>query len=195
MRLKPNAVRNLLLLLALVLLAHCGGGPGLASSRFDNTDEGWTLGGDVGPLPQLKAEGGNPTGHICGKDSVEGAVWTFVAPPKFLGDKSRAYGQRLTFDLKLVTRGDVVQGRDVNLQGAGLSLVTDLRTPPGLDWQPFSLQLDETQPWKRDAPGFPTASAEELQSVLRNLNAIRIRGEYLDGPDEACLDNVVFGQP
>lgn len=183
--------------LAVVLLCgcDCGGPAALAKSTFSRDDEGWTLTGDVDQRPELRATGGNPGGTICGTDQVGGNIWYFVAPGYYLGDVSRAWGQRLTFDLKQDSIFNQIRGRDVVLNGGGLSVVFNLRQTPGVDWTPYSLTLDETGGWLRDEPGFPPAAEADLRMVFRNLTSLRIRGEYVDGSDTACLDNVYFGTP
>lgn len=187
----PLPVR-LLALTGLVLAGACGRDE-VARSDFEASDEGWLLAGDADPRPELRAVGGNPGGHICGSDLNLGDVWYFVAPAPFLGNASRALHRRLTFDLKQSSIYNQVKGRDVVLQGSGYSLVYNLRATPGLDWTPYSVTLTASAGWKRDEPGFPDASDDELATVLGALSALRLRGEYVDGPDSACLDNVVLG--
>jgi hypothetical protein len=183
--------------LALLALMFCDcGPPSFASSTFESGDEGWRLAGDADTQPELSSADGNPGGHICGTDQVGGNIWYFVAPQKFLGDVSQIYGKRLTFDLKQSTIFNQIRGRDVVLNGGGLSIVYNMRTPPGIDWTPYSITISESgSAWDSDAPGFPPASEADIRTVLRNLNALRIRGEYVDGSDSACLDNVYLGTP
>ncbi len=190
-------MRRALLLLTISLFAGCGPANGAVSfSTFDADDEGWTLTGDAERLPDLRGEGGNPTGTICGSDKMESDVWYFVAPPKFLGDVARAYGSRLTFDLKTSSTNAPVQGRDVVLQGPGESLVFTLPRTPSLDWTPFSVVLTPSGGWRADGAGTgPLATEAQLKGVLKNLSSLRIRGEYVDGPDTACIDNIALGLP
>lgn len=183
----------------LVLLASgcdCGGPASFAHSTFESGDEGWQLAGDADTQPELASSGGNPNGHICGTDQVGGNIWYFVAPQKYLGDVAQVYGARLTFDLKQSSIFNQIRGRDVVLNGGGLSVVYNMKSAPGTDWTPYSIQLSEGgNAWSRDEAGFPPATESDLKTVLRNLNALRIRGEYVDGSDSACLDNVYFGTP
>ena len=64
----------------------------------------------------MKAAGGNPGGFIRGVDSVVGGVWFFSAPSKFLGDDSAAYGQHLSFDLRMRGSGPLFDDSDVILR-------------------------------------------------------------------------------
>lgn len=177
----------------------CGGPP---SSNFEGDDEYWTLSanGDV-TRPELMSRGGNGgPGHICGHDSFEGDAWYFVAPQDYLGDRSAMYGKLITFDLKQGLIYNQISGRDIVLNGSGLALAYNYRdnnkSTPGRDWTPYRARLDDKSGWIVDDGNGngPPATEDDLRSVLRNLNAFRIRGEFYDGPnDTACLDNVVFG--
>jgi hypothetical protein len=184
------------LVLVLACGCDCGGPAAYAHSIFETGDEAWQLAGDTDTQPVRESSGGNPGGHICGTDEVGGDIWYFVAPQKFLGDVSEVYGARLTFDLKQSSIFNQIRGRDVVLNGGGLSIVHNMRAPPGTDWTPYSVTLVESgSGWARDEAGFPAAVEADIRTVLRNLNALRIRGEYVDGSDSACLDNVYFGTP
>ena len=192
--------RPILLALGLTALSSsCGGIPAYASSVFEADDEGWLLGNNGDDtVPILHPEGGNPGGNICGIDHSLGNLWYFVAPPKFQGNASGAWGKRLTFDLKQYSIYNQIRGRDVILNGGGLSVVNNMRFAPGLDWTPYSFTLDDTSGWTIDdqAGGHgPAATEAELRQVLKSLTSLRIRGEFVDGDlDQACLDNVYFGR-
>lgn len=169
-----------------------------ASSTFEGNAESWRLSNN-GALeaPTLMSQGGNPGGHVCGRDEGDGDIWYFVAPPKFLGNASGSYGKRLTFDLKQGNIFNQLRGRDVVLNGGGLAVTWNLRFAPGLDWTPFSVTLDTTSPWYIDEPTGepPLATEDQLRTVLSDLRSLRIRGEFYDGLDDtACLDNVYFGR-
>lgn len=177
-------------------MVGCGGIPSIASSTFSSYNEDWTLIGDVDERPELRGTGGNPGGHICGTDLNTGDIWYFVAPGKYLGDVSRAYGKRLTFDMKQSIQHSQLHGRDVILRGGGFLLTYNTRGTPGLDWTPYSVTLDAeaSSGWVRDDTQEPVTEAE-LRATLSDLNSLRLRGEFADGPDTECLDNVYFGRP
>lgn len=182
----------------IALFSSACGPAALAGSTFEGDAEGWTLSNN-GPLtaPTLGREGGNPAGHLCGKDEGDGDIWYFVAPQKFLGNMSGAMGKRLTFDLR---QGDIfnqVRGRDVVLNGGGLAVTWFIRFAPGLDWTPYSVRFDDTSGWRIDEPSGPGADAtsDDLRTVLSDLRSVRIRGEFFDGlNDTACVDNVYLGR-
>lgn len=80
-----------------------GGMPASMSSTFDSGTEGWTLAGDSQHgtghgsgaywlQPEHTAAGGNPGGAVYAVDAGQGKAWFFQAPPKFLGNRSGAYG-------------------------------------------------------------------------------------------------------
>ena len=166
----------------------------LEASTFDADDEQWALTGNgVSTQVELRSAGGNPGGHICGTDMSSGDLWYFVAPPKYLGDACQAFGRRLTWDLKQDTIYQQIKGRDVVLQGNGISLVINIAATPAEAWTPYQVRLDASGGWKVDHPGFPAATEDQLKTLLRNVDSLSIRGEFADGPDSACLDNVFFG--
>ncbi len=175
--------------------------PSYASSLFEGDDETWTVAGngDGAARPSFQATGGNGgNGNVCATDALAGDIFYFVAPPKFLGNTSSVYGTRLTFDLKTSSQFMLLKGRDVVLNGGGLALIQNFKDVPGRDWSPRSFTLDDKSGWLVDSStstGEP-ATEEQVRTVLRNLTAIRLRGEFVDGPgDTTCLDNVYFGTP
>ncbi len=183
------------LLLSTLPLSACHPVDAVAWSTFDVDDEGWTIVGDAQPTPELRGQGGNPTGHICATDAETGDFWYFVAPQRYLGNASAAYGKRLVWELKQSSLYNQVKGRDVVLTGGGLSLVFNIRSTPGMDWTPYAAALTPEGGWKRDELGNPAATEEDLRTILKTLTSLRLRGEFVDGPDTACLDNVYFGLP
>jgi hypothetical protein len=177
-----------------VALLSCGGSPATA---FEGDDEGWRVSGNgEQTVPQLNRAGGNPGGHICVSGEFPLDTWYFVAPQKFLGEQTRRYGGRLTFDLKQGSTFNQIRGRDVVLNGGGLAVIYNMRSPPRLDWTPYSIDLSVGD-WLLDTDtgqGMP-ASEEQLRTVLSRLNSLRIRGEFVAvEQNSACLDNVVLGQ-
>ena len=184
-------------------LASCSVWAG-TTSDFSVDDEGWSVVSlmDFGPydsvvqgplVPTYHSSGGNPGGYISSTDP-DGLTWWFQAPAKFLGDKSSHYGSTLSFDLIQTPGGggDWVDA-DVALVGAGKVLVFDAgANPPADDWTSFSVELNSGSGWKLDSLSGPSATAADLQDVLANLGALRIRGEFSFGSDVAGLDNVVL---
>jgi|CXWL01.1.fsa_nt_gi hypothetical protein len=178
-------------LVSAACLASCGGLPSIASSTFNRFNEDWTIVGDAAPKPELR---GDPNGHICGTDLNTGDIWYFEAPDKFQHDVSRAYGKRLIFDLKQSRENEQLRGQDVMLFGGGYQLIYNLRGTPGTKWTSYSVFLDATSGWLHKDTKVP-ATETEIRATMSNVTSFRIRGEYADGPDTGCLDNVYFGTP
>ena len=162
------------------------------TSTFTAGTEGWSAMGDVQGSLTWSATGGNPTGYVFIDDLTTGGVTYFVAPSSFLGDVRGAYGTSLTFDLRQVYPGAPNQfnDEDVLLQGAGLTLAYDLTTNPANgSWTSYSVPLLAAG-WRVGSLSGPIATADQLQSVLSNLTALRVRAEYQSGADVGSLDNV-----
>jgi hypothetical protein len=173
----------------------------VASSTFDADDDGWQvreynnntntfLAFDA---PDYFSTGGNPGGHIGYTDTVPGGWW-YYAPAKYLGDKSLSYGQRLSFDLKWVG-GDSVgnNGPDVVLYDGTTHIRTQF-TYPTDQWASYNATLSETGWHKTNAAGTAdngVVTAAEFQTVLGNLQELRIRGDWRNPLGDASrLDNV-----
>jgi hypothetical protein len=165
------------------------------SSSFLTNDEGWSVVGDGNMF--YSPTGGNPgnTGYIFAIDRVEGDNFYFVAPARYHGNMSAAYGRYLTFDLVWVETAPSepkVLGSDIIMTGGGLTVTTNLASPPNNTWTPYAIPLDPSGGWVRQGTQTP-ATAAEIQTVLGSLQQLRIRGEFRGGPEQGGLDNVRFG--
>lgn len=73
------------------------------TSTFDVNNDGWTtINANGDPTPTYSSTGGNPGGNIQAFDLPVGAsvpIPYFVAPAKFLGNRSFSYGKNLRFDI------------------------------------------------------------------------------------------------
>ena len=179
-------------ILAAVGFAITGIASAAITSTFDADSDGWSAIGDFAAPVQWFAAGGNPGGHIEIPDAVLGGVTFFVAPAKFLGDKSVAIGSALTFDLQQLISGGANQfnDSDVVLTGNGITLVYDLPTNPAIgSWTSYSVPLIASG-WTVSSLGGAAASESQFQQVLASLTQLRIRAEYQTGPDTGLLDNV-----
>jgi uncharacterized repeat protein (TIGR01451 family) len=169
--------------------------PSLASSTFDADADGWVTYADADD-PVHAVSGGNPGGHICATDQNIGQTWYFQAPSEFHGDFSDAYGQVLTFDLKQsATTGQFDDPDVVLIGGTGVTLGYDTSYNPGATWTFYRVPLHESG-WVNTGTSQP-ATQGEMRSVLADLIALRIRGEFFaSGVDTGCLDNVkLYGPP
>jgi len=178
--------------LAAVAFAITGIASAAITSTFDADSDGWSAIGDFAAPVQWVPAGGNPAGHIEIPDAVLGGVTFFVAPAKFLGDKSAAIGSALTFDLQQLISGGANQfnDSDVVLTGNGITLVYDLPTNPAIgSWTSYSVPLVASG-WTVSSLGGAAASESQFQQVLASLTQLRIRAEYQTGADTGLLDNV-----
>lgn len=154
-------------------------------SRFDTDDEGWTVeagdGSHSGP-PTYVANAGNPGGCICVDRQS-----SFVAPAKFLGDQSGAFGRLLTFDYS---------GRWALALSAG-------QTGPALllggvaestDWTHYSFRLNARglQDWSfvESTGQYRRPTDADVASILRSLNIVQVTNV---NPATGCLDNFTLG--
>jgi hypothetical protein len=164
-----------------------------ALSTFDANDEDWTVSPTNAGFFQHQEEGGNPGGYIEGEDTAND-VWYYQAPEQFLGDQQCAYGGVLRFDLQHPTTDDPYEDdADVVLESNDITLTYDAATNPAADWTTYGVTLTESVEWLNSETDQP-ATQQELQDVLSNLTALRIRGEYsnLVSGDISGLDNVLL---
>lgn len=188
--------RRAALIASLTLL--CGSGSNataeVVESRFDSSDEGWRLVGDTTTsFPSFVATGGNPGGFLRGFDQAVGGRWYWSAPVSYLGNISGAYGNTLTFDLRMRGSGTLFEDSDIVLIGSSGSLHFDFPNVPSADdWTSYSALIAEGAGWHLDSLSGPLATQSEIQSVLANVTSLRIRGEFITGDDNGDLDNVVL---
>jgi alkaline phosphatase D len=163
----------------------------LASSTFDNDAEGWTTLNDARNFAWT-ASGGNPGGSIGAADMGTGETWYYVAPAKFLGDQSAAFGGTLSYEIRQAVTSSPFDNSDVLLVGGGLTLSYEFDTNPGTAWTPYAVDLVPSAGWRAGSRTGPEAEAADFQTVLADLDALYIRGEYRNGAssDNSRLDNV-----
>jgi len=158
---------------------------------FDSTVEDWTIAGD-GTALEWQRDAGISGGAICSTDLLEGIVWYFQAP--YQGDMSEWYGQVLKFSLKQRSSTlEWIDDYDVLLvnNNTGETLVYDNPVDPPRNGEAiaYSIKFSESDTWLNRHTG-QQATKSELISVLSTLSSLQIRGEYINGSDSACLDNV-----
>jgi hypothetical protein len=179
---------------AALLGSVCASAAGTVRSDFASDTEGWLLFGDATTsVPGFVAAGGNPGGYLHGSDQTVGGVWYWQAPAKFLGNRSLSFGQTLSFDLRMRGSGSLFEDSDVRLEGGGQSLHVDLSpVPQNVPWTSYSVALNESGGWRVGSFNGAAATDAQIQQALTNLAALRIRGEFISGPDNGDLDNVVM---
>ena len=171
-------------------------------STFDKGTDGWTMVGDAlgayegtdGDLnlqPFFASNEGNPGGAISAIDGGRQISFYFQAPPRFLGNQVRHYGDYLEYDVKFSGPGTVGGTPDVVLAGGGLTLVIDLSPNPTTEWMSYRVRLHKSAGWRiSNARTGEKATRTDIQNVLKNLSVLRIRGEYTNQIDVGFLDNV-----
>lgn len=160
-------------------------------STFDTGIDGWSFVADVKEFLWVET-GGNPGGYIEAVDYAYGDVWYFVAPEKFLGDKSAYTGGTLDFDLKQSTTDSQFNDGDVIISGGGKTLVLNTAENPGVDWTHYSVTLDTDSDWRLDTLNGTVATQADIDAVLADISGLQIRGEYVTGSDTGGLDNVLL---
>ncbi len=176
-------------------------------SRFDLDAEGWIM-ADM-PYPNgpfttavtnyptnYSSTNGHPDGHIWLRDPMSSRVFYFQAPTNYLGAHSNFYDGTLSFDIKR-QNGSLLNYPDVAINGGGFTFIIDVGSGPVADvWTNYTLRLNETGGWKKDRLSGDAPTAAEFKTLLNDLTALRIRGEYsTSSTDLGFLDNVIMSTP
>jgi hypothetical protein len=169
--------------------------PASVASPFNANAEGWTTAGTPSPVALVYvATGGNPGGYIRTTDPGDGAYTYFQAPARFVGNRAGFYRGTLAFDFR-TSAADVQSANDVVLVGATETLVYDIPTDITTAWGRFAVPLTEGT-WRVGSLTGAVATAAQLQAVLADLRALRIRAEYHGSAgDIGQLDNVAMTGP
>ena len=161
-----------------------------AAETFTNFDQYYTP-----PFaPPYSATGGNPGGTISVQDIAGEASAEFMAPAKFLGDKSSYYGGTFSWDYKSTGgSGPADPVYDLVLVGAGLVLLLDAGlSPPSDVWVHRSATFTESTGWRVSSLSGRLPTRAEFQAVLANLQGLFIESDLAGGGDTGFLDNVVL---
>ncbi|HEY1683857.1 MAG TPA: laminin B domain-containing protein [Tepidisphaeraceae bacterium] len=181
----------------------------LASSTFDTNVDGWAaldISGTspTGAVPPVDATysvdyhatGGNPGGYISETDQSTGTYY-YNAPSKFLGDQSSAENGTLSFDI-MDTEGSNSLGLNtaespVILVGTTESLyLPDETSMSTTAFETLSFTLAPGNHFTVNSQGGTAATAADFASVLGNLQAVYILGDYYDNTETSSLDNVAL---
>jgi hypothetical protein len=119
----------------------------------------------------------------------------WIAPSKFLGNKSGCYGGYLEYALFQSTTASQYYDGNIILQGAGITLMFNASYNPGIDWTFYRIQLDENAGWRRDSVTGPLATQAVILQALSSLNQLQIRAEFSGSTDTDGLDNVMLFAP
>jgi hypothetical protein len=162
------------------------------------TGDGWTVFGDVQggsskPTWVADTAEGAGHGHVEATDDVQGGVWYWNAPAKYLGNLSNAYGRALTFQLTQSALYSQFDSPDIILESGSTRLVYRFRYHPNVTWTAYNVPLQDGANWYVGDLGGPAPSAAQFRDVLELLTGLYIRGEFISGADTDGLDNVALG--
>ena len=182
----------MMMALAALAISPAAADAATVKSTFDSSLEGWTVEGDPNSgTPKWVATGGNPGGFANVEDRGSGTTMYWRAPSKFVAPKARGlYGGELRFDLRQSSLMSQYDEADVVLVGAGHSLAYNTSKNPAVSWTRYRVPLTENG-WTW-VTGGKRATAKELSDTLTHLDQLKIRAEYVSGPDRDDLDNVVL---
>jgi hypothetical protein len=135
-------------------------------------------------------------------EGAQGQHDFFAAPAKFHGDLSAYYGGTLSYDLRVSSLVTPLSQNDyVHLAGGGLTLVYRNAAPliAGV-WYTFEIDLQAGEGWQvatsiapnNVASGTTPATAAQVEQVIADVTALRIRADYHSGSEQIDLDNVVI---
>jgi len=162
-------------------------------STFDTDREGWWVLADAAPL--YDAAGGNPGGAFRGDDLTTGAGYSFLAPPKFLGDRTSVIGKTLMIDLRVTpAKDDFFPGANFVEFSNGVVNLGYYEGHPiaGNVWRRHAVPLVPSPGWKHVSNG-KVATPQEFAALFGGIVRFIIRGEYRDGPETGRIDNVRLG--
>lgn len=182
--------RHLSLLAGVVSLAlTCVSAKATVTSTFDTDADGWTHapGGDTDSTVTYSHTGGNPGGAVVLSDAAEGNTDYFLAPSKYLGNDSSAYGGTLSFDLK-DTLAYAGGANVIEITGnVGQTLTYDTGAFAANTWDHATAVLTESSGWMLGGTA-PTQS--QFQAILGSVTSLEILGDFTAGNDTTTLDNV-----
>lgn len=162
-------------------------------STFDVDDDGWRVqGGSFNGLavPAHSASDGGDGGHAYA--SSDGS-WYWVAPTKFRGNASGAYGTTLSFSVNQEFQCGGYGSPLVILEGGGLALNYSIPYLARETWTGFSVRFAESAHWTNAETGLQ-ATAIELRAALASVTQIKILGTFstCGGAQTGGLDTVVL---
>ncbi|MFN0134512.1 MAG: laminin B domain-containing protein [Phycisphaerae bacterium] len=156
------------------------------TSKFETSDDGWRL--DGGAFQAPTAPTWNQGMQLVTTSRPNFGYW--VAPAKFRGNFSGAYGRSLQYDAAWENHCCSNEPRVV-LGGGGVTIVHNPQYTPRPQGASFFVRLDETESWY-DTATEQRATGDQIRRVLSNLTTLKIlagTGAY------SWIDNVSLGEP
>jgi len=186
-------------LLAVTAMAFAGV---TIQSTFDADEEGWSTLNDATSFTWTD-QFGNPGGSIRATDQASGQWWFFAASDAYLGDMSAYFGGELSWDIYGILGNQSTTNRaDVMLVGGDVAIGINRPVSPALgSWTSWSVKFDTSANWRlvsslaNGTLSSTSATVEDIEVALANLEGMYIRGEYTVGADSTALDNVRLAPP
>jgi len=165
------------------------------TTDFISGADGWTIEGDAhggeGLIPEFSDVNGlDNSGYIFAKDDVAGGVWYFVAPEKYLGNKSAFFNGMMRYWLiQKSARTYQFLREDVIIEGISNERIVinlPMENFPDTIWTKYQFTFNESEAWVDE--NNQAATNQKIKSVLSNVTKLKIRGEFEGGPDTGGLD-------
>jgi hypothetical protein len=161
-------------------------------STFDSDRDGWWMVGDA--TPTHDAASGNPGGCFFAEETGTGNEDSYIAPCKFLGDRSSMIGKTLLLDLRVSPlQDDYADESFVRISNGVIELGYVEPMPiTGNVWRRHAIPLVPSPGWKRLSTD-QQATPAEFAAVFGAIERFLVRGEYRSGPETGWIDNVRLG--
>lgn len=169
------------------------------SSDFISGVDGWTIEGDAqggsGVIPEFSDKDGlDNSGYIYAKDDVAGGVWYFVAPDKYLGNKSSFFNGMIKYWLiQKSARINQFLSPDVVIEGGTNEKIVinlPIESFPDTVWTKYQFTFNESDVWVDE--NNQKATNQKIKNVLKNITKLKIRGEFEEGTDTGGLDGFIL---
>ncbi len=162
---------------------------GTLNFTFNSSKQGWTT--ENGATSVLSPQG-NPTGCVKGTDDGSATSWYFAAPASLLtGLQTKSGNFLLKFDLKAPSTNNS-NTADIIIVSPNRTIVLDVANDPnGTTWTSYSAALTNAANWRIGTLAGAKATNAQIKSVLKNITALWIKGEFSTAAANAgFLDNV-----
>jgi hypothetical protein len=163
-------------------------------SGFDEGIENWTVFGDGTNPPNWESSGGiDNSGYIHATDLAMGDFWYFSAPEKFQNNISNFQDGFMHF---WIFQNSTIPAEDkapnVIIKGGTATMYHNFEVEPGSEWKEYSIPLADLF-WTDGNGRF--LDDDEVHSILYDVQAIYIRGEYGADLDSGGLDEFWIEKP
>lgn len=165
----------------------------IASSDFETDADGWR----TGEFTDASAGAGNPTYDAINKlisTTDTAANVAFIAPSKFRGNLSAAFGGNIVFRLSNIGNDNPALYSAIAITSGGTTIFSTRVLGPATTLTPYSVVFTGAN-FIRSTPfssGGAPVTDSELQGILANVSKFAILADWDSGPDNTRLDNVTL---